>query len=372
MHINYSLKTRAGGRRTEQFRPTDAIPFGKLRSDHMFLMDYADGEWSQARIVPYGSLHNLMPGAICLHYGQGIFEGLKAHKHPDGELYTFRADQNASRLNRSADIMCMPHVPEDAFLESIDALLDIDRLWYPEQEEASMYVRPCMIGTEDSIGVHPSAKYTFCLFLSPSGPYYPGGFTKPIDLLISKKFHRAAPGGTGSAKAAGNYGGSLRAGKFAENLHCKQVLYLDVYNEHVEEAGAMNHFHVTKDGKIVIPEFTDTILRSITAMSLLETEKGRVCQEPVPIQAFIDDVRDGRITEAGGCGTAAVITAVGSYHFDDCTPPLRIGNGEIGPVTREMYEKLTAIQTGRAEAPSGWLRKVQRRSPAHPLQVSVS
>ena len=359
MRINYSLKPRSK-RLKEQFKPRETLPFGVLRSDHMFLMDYRDNEWSHARIVPYGNL-SIAPGATIIQYGQGIFEGIKAHMHPDKELYVFRGDRNAARLNNSAEIMCMPPVPEEMQQEAIHALIDVDRLWFPEQEGASLYTRPFEYGTQDLLGVKPSKTYTFAAILSPSGPYYAEGFTKPIRLLITEKFHRAAPGGTGAAKAVGNFGRSVRAGKFAGTMDASQVLYLDALNARVEEAGAMNHFHVTKDGEIIIPEFTDTILQSITAMSILELNNGTARQEAVMLADFLESISKGDIVEAGGCGTAAVITSVGRYFFDDGRKPLTVGNGEIGPETRRLYESLTAIQAGRAKAPEGWLQKVERR-----------
>ncbi len=363
MKIRYDLKPRSA-RRGEPFRPEGPLPFGQLRTDHMFLMDFADGAWSDPRIVPYGPFL-LAPGAVVLHYSQEIFEGAKAFQHPDGEIYAFRIDKNAARMNRSAEGLCMPPVPPADQVQAILALLDVERLWFPEQEGASLYVRPFMIATQDSLGVKPSNRYLFCVFLSPSGPYYPAGFQEPVKLLVTRRFHRAAPGGTGAMKTGGNYAASLMAGEVAHKLGASQVLYLDTADRYIEEAGAMNHYHVTRDGRLVIPSFTDTILRSVTSESVLELGQEvlglRVGQERIPFEPFLAALRSGEIIEAGGFGTAAVVSPVGAYVFEDGTE-LRVGDGRIGPNTRRIYEILTGIQRGTRPAPPGWLFQAPRQA----------
>lgn len=374
MKIRYDLKSRPE-RRLSPFRPRGPLSFGQLRTDHMFLMDYVDGRWADPRIVPYGPLA-LSPGAVALHYAQEIFEGAKAFLHADGELYAFRIDRNAARMNRSAAGVCMPAVPEADQVEAILALLDVERLWAPEQEGASLYIRPFMIGTQDSLGVKPSSRYLYCVFLSPSGPYYPAGFQEPVKLLITQRFHRAAPGGTGAFKTGGNYAASLLAGEAAHERGASQVLYLDTSDRYIEEAGAMNHFHVAGDGAIVIPSFTDTILRSVTSESVLEVGPSAigvpVRQERVEFASFLAGVEGGSIREAGGFGTAAVVSAVGSYVFDDGRE-LKVGDGRIGPTTRRIYEALTGIQRGLRPAPEGWLWSVPRNAveatPRRPRRV---
>jgi branched-chain amino acid aminotransferase len=362
MQIRYELKPRSA-RRDKPFRPEGVLPFGQLRTDHMFLMDYVDGAWVDPRIVPYGPF-SLLPGAIVLHYSQEIFEGAKAFLHQDGEIYAFRIDKNAARLNRSAEGVCMPSIPDGDQVEAILALLDVERLWCPEQEGASLYIRPFMLGTQDSLGVKPSNRYLFCVFVSPSGPYYPAGFQEPVKLLVTKRFHRAAPGGTGAMKTGGNYAASLRAGEVAHGLGASQVLYLDVTDRYVEEAGAMNHYHVTRGGTLLIPSFSDTILRSVTSESVMELgarELGvEVRQERIALEPFLAGLRDGSITEAGGFGTAAVVSAVGSYVFDDRSE-VKVGDGGIGPHSRRIYEVLTGIQRGLRPAPRGWLFQAPRR-----------
>ncbi len=374
MKIRYDLKP-AALRRTEPFRPQGPLSFGQLRTDHMFLMDWVDGAWRDPRIVPYGPFA-IDPGAVVLHYGQEIFEGAKAFRHADGEIYAYRIDQNAERLNRSAPGVCMPTIPVGDQVEAVLALLDVERLWFPEQEGASLYVRPFMIGTQDSLGVKPSNRYLFCVFLSPSGPYYPAGFTKPVKLLVTKRFHRAAPGGTGALKTGGNYAASLRAGEVAHELGASQVLYLDTTDTFIEEAGAMNHYHVTRDGRLVIPTFTDTILRSVTSESVLALGKAalgvEVVQERVRLADFLEGVRSGAITEAGGLGTAAVVSPVGAYVFDDGTE-LPVSGGQIGPVTRRVFEVITGMQYGQRPAPAGWLleapRHLEAKAPAASLRA---
>jgi branched-chain amino acid aminotransferase len=362
MKIRYDLKPRQE-RRSSPFRPRGTLSFGQLRTDHMFLMEHVDGEWIDPRIVPYGPL-SLAPGAVALHYAQEIFEGAKAFLHDDGELYAFRIDKNAARMNRSAAGVCMPAIPEADQVEAILALLDVERLWAPEQAGASLYIRPFLIGTQDSLGVKPSSQYLFCIFLSPSGPYYPAGFQEPVKLLITKRFHRAAPGGTGALKTGGNYAASLMAGEVAHEHGASQVLYLDTSDRYVEEAGSMNHFHVTRDGALVIPSFTDTILRSVTSESVMELgarELGvEVRQERVEFAPFLAGVEDGSIAEAGGFGTAAVVSAVGAYVFDDGRE-LKVGDGRIGTTTRHVYEVLSGIQRGLRPGPEGWLFRVPRR-----------
>lgn len=339
--------------------PHTDLGFGTIRTNHMFLMDYSDGQWHSPRIVPYGPIL-LEPGAMCLHYGQTLFEGIKAFRHEDGEIYTFRPDKNAERLNHSAEILCMPHIPVDVQVDALHRLIDVERAWCPSEPQSSLYIRPFMFATEDLLGVRPSKEYIFCIMLSPSGPYYKGGFSKAIRLLVSKTYHRAVTGGTGSSKTGGNYVASLRPAETAKKFGASQVLYLSADNKTVEEAGAMNHFHVMKDGTFVIPEFTETILRSITSMSVLELAAAghlKARQERVTLDAFLNGIRNGDIIEAGGFGTAAVVSPVGEYVFEDGSV-VTVGDGNIGRHSRALYELYASIQTGKSKGPDGWLAKV--------------
>ena len=364
MEIKYNLKP-SSERRSEPFVPEGDVGFGVRRTDHMFVMDFYDGEWRDPRIVPYGPFE-LMPGTMALHYGQAIFEGAKAFMHDDGEIYTFRIDKNAERMNRSGEIVCIPHLPEEMQVKAVQALIDVDRLWFPRQPGACLYIRPFIFATEDRLSVSPSNRYTFCVMLSPSGAYYKAGFSNAIRLLITTKYHRAVSGGTGASKAAGNYAASLRAAKAAADMGAAQVLYLDANNQQIEEVGAMNHFHVLKDGTVIIPEFTDTILRSITSLSIIELSELLGCevrQETVMLDKFIADIESGEIVEAGGFGTAAVVSPVGSYIFEDGRT-ITVGDGEIGPNVKRIYQLFTDIQNGKVQGPEGWVVKVPRVAPA--------
>lgn len=361
MDITYKLKSTAE-RRTTAFTPNGDVGFGKLRTDHMFVMDYYNEQWQDPRIIPYGPF-DMAPGAMSLHYGQSIFEGVKAFKHQDGEIYTFRLDKNASRMNESAKIVCIPPLPEQYFIDGVNALIDADRLWFPEQSGACLYIRPFIFATEDRLSVSPSNQYTFCVMLSPSGAYYADGVENAIRLLISNKYHRAVSGGTGASKAAGNYAASLRAGKAASQYGAAQVLYLDSTNTQIEECGAMNHFHILKDGTIIIPTFTDTILKSITSQSIMELSDMLgmpVRQESVKLDQFISDLQAGNIIEAGGFGTAAVVSAVGSYIFENGNI-VTVGDGKVGKYIRKIYQLYTDIQTGKIKGPSGWVKPVLRQ-----------
>jgi len=391
MNISYTLKE---DRRTTPFKPEKSLPFGQARSDHMFLMDYnPEKGWHNPRIVPYETNLSIAPGATILHYGQGIFEGMKAHQHEDGNIFLFRPELNFNRFNDSAAGICMPTVPVEMQHKAFNALIDLERLWFPQQKDASLYCRPFIFGTEDRLGVHPSNTYTYCIFLSPSGAYFPTGFNAQT-MMLTNQFHRAAPGGVGNKKYTGNYARTLLAGKIAQEKGAVQVLYLDVNNKRLDEYGAMFHYQVTRDSKnknanaILLPEFTDTNLRSTTAetmldlSSVLEREIGyHVAQVPITLDGFIEGILSGMITETGGLGTAAVVAPVGKYILDLDKEVFRteltgkkesphrftkineliVGDGQVGDVSKAMYNILTGIQTGKRASPNPeWLVKVPR------------
>lgn len=361
MNIRYQLLEKSRRRSL----PPGELSFGALRTDHMFTAQYENGAWRDPRIVPYEAF-SIMPGAVCLHYGQTIFEGAKAFPHPDGEIHLFRVDKNFSRLNHSARIVCLPEIPEDLQREGLLRLIDLERDWCPRQAESSLYIRPFMFGVTDTTGVKPASNCIFCIFLSPSGPYYKGGFSNPVRLLITEKFHRAVSGGTGASKCGGNYAASLRAAAYAEQRGAAQVLYLDASNTYIEEVGTMNHYHVLKDGTFIIPEFNDSILRSITSESVLELAAlGRIKArtERIALTDFLAGLRSGEIIEAGGFGTAAVISPVGSYVLES-GEVLTVGDGAIGRHSRALYTLYTDMQNGRTPAPDGWLTRAPRYAPA--------
>jgi branched-chain amino acid aminotransferase len=364
MNIRYELFDASKRRKLPQ---TDKpLPFGQLRTNHMFLMDYKDGAWHDPRVVPYGPI-TMMPGAMGLHYGQTIFEGAKAFIHDDGEIYMYRYDKNCERINHSAVNLCMPEIPVEDQMEAALSLLDIERDWCPSMPESSLYIRPFMFATQDSLGVKPSEEYTYCLMLSPAGPYYAGGFNHGVRLLITTRYHRAVSGGTGTSKCGGNYAASLQAQLYAKERGCDQVLYLDATNQTLEEVGTMNHYHVEADGTFVIPTFNDSILKSITSESVLELAgmddmpiRIKARSETIRLDKFIEGVKSGAIIEAGGFGTAAVISPVGSYIMEDGTE-LKVNGGKVGEHSKALYEYYSNMQIGRKPAPKGWLRLVPRK-----------
>ncbi|MCX7289846.1 branched-chain amino acid aminotransferase, partial [Janthinobacterium sp.] len=317
--------------------------FGRIFTDHMVVIPYRDGKWQQGELKAYGPLM-LDPSASSLHYGQAIFEGYKAFAQPDGSIKTFRPEQNAERFNRSAARLAMPAIPVELFLEAGDALISQDRNWVPKNTGESLYMRPLMIATDPYLGVRPSEEYLFVLFASPAGAYFPKG-VKPVTVWISEDFVRAAPGGTGEAKCAGNYAASLMAQSQAQEKGCDQVVWLDaVHREFIEEMGGMNLFFVYKDGDkvtVVTPELTGTLLPGITRRSLLEMAKdlGYATEErKLSVQQWPEDIASGRMTEVFACGTAAVITPVGVAKANGFE--MTINNNENGAVTLALREAL--------------------------------
>lgn len=335
--------------------------FGRIFTDHMVVIPYRDGKWQQGELKAYGPLM-LDPSASSLHYGQAIFEGYKAFAQPDGSIKTFRPEQNAERFNRSAARLAMPPIPVELFLEAGDALIAQDRNWVPKNTGESLYMRPLMIATDPYLGVRPSEEYLFVLFASPAGAYFPKG-VKPVTVWISEDFVRAAPGGTGEAKCAGNYAASLMAQSQAQEKGCDQVVWLDaVHREYIEEMGGMNLFFVYKDGEkitVVTPELTGTLLPGITRRSLLEMAKdlGYATEErKLSVQQWRDDIASGRMTEVFACGTAAVITPVGVAKANGFE--MTINNNENGAVTLALREALLGLQHGTAADTHGWMHKV--------------
>ena len=335
--------------------------FGRIFTDHMVVIPYRDGKWQQGELKAYGPL-TLDPSASSLHYGQAIFEGYKAFAQPDGSIKTFRPEQNAQRFNRSAARLAMPAIPVELFLEAGDALIAQDRNWVPKNTGESLYMRPLMIATDPYLGVRPSEEYLFVLFASPAGAYFPKG-VKPVTVWISEDFVRAAPGGTGEAKCAGNYAASLMAQSQAQEKGCDQVVWLDaVHREFIEEMGGMNLFFVYKDGEkvtVVTPELTGTLLPGITRRSLLDMAKdlGYATEErKLSVQQWRDDIASGRMTEVFACGTAAVITPVGVAKANGFE--MTINNNENGAVTLALREALLGLQHGTAPDTHGWMHSV--------------
>jgi branched-chain amino acid aminotransferase len=295
---------------------------------------------------------------MIFHYAQEIFEGLKAYKWHDGTIALFRPEMNSLRFNRSAERMCMPEVPEDLFLKGIEELLKLESDWIPSAPGTSLYIRPTMIAVEPALGVRPSDSYYFYVILSPVGAYYPAGFN-PVRIMVEDKYVRAVPGGTGDAKTGGNYAASLKAAMEAKQKGFDQVLWLDgALHRFVEEVGSMNMFFAYGDLVVTAP-LTGSILGGITrdsVMKLADSLGFRVEERQIDIGDLVADIRSGKVTEAFGSGTAAVITPVGHLAYKDELH--RIGSGGVGPLTQKLYDTLTAIQYGRTEDRFGWIRKI--------------
>lgn len=326
------------------------LQFGRTFSDHMFVADYADGEWKNFEIVPYGEI-SLNPAISALHYGQSFFEGLKAYKHADGQISVFRPDKNAIRFNKSAERLCMPQLPEDIFVQSIAAVVDIDRDWVPAKPNHTLYIRPFMFATDPYLGVQPSKTYKYMVLIGPTGPY----FSKTLRVKIETHFTRAAEGGMGYAKAAGNYGGGMLPARRATEEGFDQLIWTDA-KEHayVEEMGAANAMFVL-DGTLITPTTRDTILDGVTRDTVLTLarEWGMPVEErKVSVAEILEGAKTGKLTDAFGAGTAATIANVGSISH----------NGEeyflSDPNQREFSQKilktLDAIRYGNAPDTHGW------------------
>lgn len=334
------------------------LGFGKIFTDRMFLAEWKTGlGWHNARIEPYGPFI-LDPSCLVFHYGQEIFEGLKAYKWVDGTVTLFRPKMNAKRFNLSAERLCMPEVPEELFLGSIEELVRLEREWIPTTEGTSLYIRPTMIAVEPILGVRPSSHFYFYVILSPVGAYYASGFN-PIKIWVEDTFVRATQGGTGEAKTGGNYAGSLKASLEAKKRGCEQVLWLDsAERRYVEEVGAMNMFFVYEDVVVTAP-LEGTILHGVTRDSivkLLKVSNINIEERKIDIHELLADIRSGKVKEAFGSGTAAVVTPVGTLCYKD--ESFIVGDGSVGPLVKKLYTALTDIQYGKAADTFGWLKKV--------------
>ena len=341
-------------------KPADEskLGFGNFFTDHMFLMDYVDGEgWKDARIVPYGDFH-LDPAAMVLHYGQAIFEGTKCYRRADGGLQLFRPEANFARMTRSAERLGMPALDEKTALEGLKKLIDIEQDWVPHQDGTSLYIRPTMIALDAQLGVHAAHHYLFYIILSPVGSYYKEGL-KPVSIYVEDEYVRAVRGGVGFTKCAGNYAASILAGEVAAKKGYSQVLWLDgVEQKYVEEVGSMNMMFAYGN-KIVTPALNGSILPGITRDSIITVARAlgyEVEEKRLAIADIFADAKAGKLTEAFGTGTAAVISPVGTLAWKD--EVLTIGGGDIGPVAQKLYDTLTGIQYGRVADDHGWVTKL--------------
>jgi branched-chain amino acid aminotransferase len=333
--------------------------FGHTFTDHMFIMDWSTEKgWHDARIIPFGPL-TLHPASTVFHYGEEIFEGLKAYRRPDGRVQLFRAIENVRRMNNSAERLCLPQIAEEDMLQAINTLVDLDRDWVPSEPGTSLYIRPFMYGCDPHLGVHACANAQFVIILSPVGSYYKEGIN-PVGIMIEKDDVRAVRGGTGYAKCGGNYAASMRAGQKAEEKGYSQVLWLDgVERKYIEEVGAMNVMFRIGD-EIVTPKLTGSVLPGITRKSCIEVLKNKgytVSERLLSVDELGEALDNGSLKEAWGCGTAAVVSPIGKLEYGDRT--FIINNGEIGSLTQELYDILTGIQWGKSEDPYGWTTIVE-------------
>ncbi len=340
--------------------------FGNHFTDHMVRIDWTQEQgWHNAAVVPYGPIQ-MDPATSVLHYGQSIFEGLKAYRLSDDSIVTFRPEQNARRFRASAERLAMPEMPEQLFIEAVQQLVSIDSAWVPAAGgEEALYLRPLLFATEQTLGVHPSSTYTFLLIASPAGAYFSGGIN-PVTVWLSHEYVRACPGGTGAAKFAGNYAASLAAQAQAEEKGCDQVVWLDaIERKYIEEMGGMNLAFLYADDtaesgiKLVTPELSGSLLPGITRDSLLTVAVDlgmAVEQRRISTEEWEKDANDGSMLEAFACGTAAVITPVG--HVASRDGSFDINNGEVGEWTMKLRERLTGIQRGAYDDTHHWLHEL--------------
>lgn len=342
-------------------KPVDEtkLGFGSIFTDHMFIMNYDEGQgWHDARIVPYGPIA-LEPSAMCLHYGQTVFEGMKAYRAKDGRVLLFRPEKNMARLNMSNERLCIPKIDEEFAIKCIEKLVSIEKDWIPTAEGTSLYIRPFIFATDAHVGVHPGKHLMFMVICSPVGAYYPEGLN-PVKIYVENTYVRAVRGGTGYAKTGGNYAASLKAQDEAEEQNYTQVLWLDgVERKYVEEVGTMNVFFVIGD-EIVTPALQGSILPGVTRMSTIEILKSwglKVSERPIEIQEIYDAYQNGQLKEAFGTGTAAVISPIGQLKWGDRV--MEINNGKIGDISQRLYDTLTGIQWGNIEDTMHWTVEVK-------------
>lgn len=336
----------------------EKLGFGHVFTDHMFVMNYEEGKgWFDPRVVPFENL-SLSPASMVFHYGQEMFEGLKAYKGDDGQIYLFRPEMNAQRANNSNDRLCIPQIPVEDFVQAVKAVVDVDRDWVPDEEGTSLYIRPFVIATDNFLGVAPSKTYLFIIILSPSGAYYASGLA-PVGIWIEDEYVRAVKGGIGYAKTGGNYAASLAAQVKAHDGGYSQVLWLDgVERKYIEEVGAMNIVFKI-NGKIVTPALNGSILPGITRNSVLTLCRDwgyDVEERKISVDELVAAAKDGSLEEVFGTGTAAVVSPVGKLRYMDDV--MTIGDGGIGELTQKLYDEITGIQWGRKADSYGWRQTV--------------
>ncbi|MDQ0255110.1 branched-chain amino acid aminotransferase [Evansella vedderi] len=339
----------------------DKLGFGKYFTDHMFVMDYeVDKGWYNPRITPYQPI-TLDPASMIFHYGQSVFEGLKAYRTEDDEILLFRPDKNMERMNRSNDRLSIPAIDEEQVLDYLIELIDLERDWVPNSEGTSLYIRPFIIATERNLRVAPAHSYKFLIILSPVGSYYPEGI-HPVGIYVEDEFTRAVRGGTGTAKTGGNYSASYNAQEKASGNGQSQVLWLDALEKkYIEEVGSMNVFFKI-NGEVITPALSGSILEGITRMSIIEMLKDwghTVVERKISIDEVFAAYDKGELEEVFGTGTAAVISPVGELQWKEKT--IIINNRETGDLAKKLYNNITGIQTGKLADPYGWTIKVKEK-----------
>lgn len=342
-------------------KPADQskLGFGRIFTDHMYVMDYHEGQgWHDPKIIPYQPI-SLEPSAMVFHYAQEMFEGLKAYHTPDGRVLLFRPDRNIQRAENSCKRLCIPPVPQEDFLNALKTLVSVEKDWIPTAPGTSLYIRPFIIATDESLGVHPSHSYKFIIILSPSGAYYASGLN-PVKIWIEDDYVRAVRGGIGEAKAGGNYAASLKAQVKGEAGGYAQVLWLDgVERKYIEEVGSMNIFFKIA-GKVVTPQLNGSILPGVTRATCLDLCRAwgmEVEERRVSVEELVAAARNGSLEECWGSGTAAVISPVGTLRYENDV--MEISGGGIGPVSQRLYDTVTGIQTGKLEDAHGWTVEVK-------------
>ena len=338
--------------------PGQKLGFGKIFTDHMFVMNYTEGKgWHDPRIEPFHNI-SLSPAAMVYHYGQEMFEGLKAYKGENGDVFLFRPDMNAKRTNATNERLVIPQLPVEDFVQAVSAVVDVDRDWIPTEPGTSLYVRPFIIATDEFLGVAPSKTYLFMVILSPSGAYYESGLA-PVGIWIEDEYVRAVRGGMGFAKTGGNYAASLIAQQKAHDAGFSQVLWLDgVERKYIEEVGAMNIFFKI-NGKVVTPALNGSILPGITRNSVIQVCKDwgyEVEERKISADELLEAQANGTLEECWGTGTAAVISPVGKLRYKDDV--MDINGGNIGELSQKLYDTITGIQLGRLPDERGWRVKV--------------
>lgn len=354
LNIRYELTKNLKAKPQDETK----LGFGHIFTDHMFVMDYITGKgWHDARIVPYEDFA-ISPAAMCLHYGQTVFEGLKAYRTAGGDIQFFRPIENFKRMNVSNDRLVIPRIDEQDCLQALHALVEVDKDWVPHTDGASLYVRPFIISVDPFLGVKPADHYMFFIILSPSGAYYETGLN-PVSIYVESKYVRAVRGGMGFAKTGGNYAASLIGQDEAHKQNYSQVLWLDgVEQKYIEEVGAMNIMFVI-DGEVVTPMLQGSILPGITRKSALDVCRAKgipVSERRITIQEVADAYDNGKLSEVFGTGTAAVISPVGHLKWNDKV--MTINNNEIGPISQMLYDTMTGIQWGKIEDTFGWVEKL--------------